>query len=262
MPASYTHFNFGQEVFEVLPKEIKEIISPNIKAYYIGLNGPDIFFYYKPLSSNSINRYGHRLHREAAYEFLNNAKGYIRETKDEVSFAYILGFICHFILDSQCHPYISEAMRRSKISHAEIEAEFDGFLMRRNNLNPRRHSAGEHIADDRVIASHISPFYEKIKDDEIYKCLKSVRFYNKLLLSSNNFKKCFIKGALKIIKGGESFSNMIINDNPNPKCKKINEDLLILKENAIDEAVHNIEKYYYAVKDNNKLSERFNCNFE
>ena len=261
MPASYTHYSFGHTVLEKLPQRLKDTIIPNKEAYYIGLNGPDILFYYKPLFKNEINRYGHRLHDEKAYGFLERGKRYIEESKDEVCLSYILGFVCHFVLDSSCHPFIEEAMKESNISHAEIEAELDGALMRRNNLSPQRHSAGAHIIPNRVTATHIANFYDNVNGKEIYKCLKSVRFYNKLLLCPNSIKRRFIKGLLGLIKGGEGFSCMIINVEPNRKCIDINKKLLELYEKAVDEAVHRVEEYYNAIKNNDNLGEFFNRNF-
>ncbi|MEW8995181.1 zinc dependent phospholipase C family protein [Clostridium sp.] len=261
MPASYSHYSFGQTVLKKLPQSIKDIIIPNKEAYYIGLNGPDILFYYKPLFKNEINKYGHRLHDEKAYGFLERGKRYIEESKDEVCLSYILGFVCHFVLDSSCHPFIEEAMKESNISHAEIEAELDGALMRRNNLSPQRHSAGAHIIPNRVTATHIANFYNNVNGKEIYKCLKAVRLYNKLLLCQNSIKRRFIKGLLGLIKGGEGFSHMIINVESNRKCIDVNKKLLELYENAVDEAVHRVEEYYNAVKNNDNLGEFFNRNF-
>lgn len=44
-------------------------------------------------------------------------------------FAYIYGFLCHFALDRECHGYISAKIRQSGIRHAEIEVEFDRYLL-------------------------------------------------------------------------------------------------------------------------------------
>lgn len=261
MPASYTHYSFGQNVLEKLPQRIKNIIISNKEAYYIGLNGPDILFYYKPLFKNEVNRYGHKLHKEKVYGFLERGKMYIEESHDEVCFSYILGFVCHFILDRKCHHFIAEAMNENSISHEEIEAELDGALMRRNNLNPQRHSAAAHIVPNKVISMHIANLYDKVTGKEIYRCLKSVKFYNKLLLCENGIKRIFIKGLLGLIKGGDGFSHMIINVEPNIKCIDVNKKLIDLYEDAIEEAIHRVEEYYHAIKNHDYLDEFFNRNF-
>lgn len=259
MPASYTHYDFGQVVYNKLSKELKDIVNENRDAYNIGLNGPDILFYYKPLKKNSINALGGEMHKQEASKFFNEAKKHILENKDGVP--YILGFICHFILDSNCHPYINEAMRASGISHGEIEAELDGRIMRKNNLCPQEVNAGHHIIPTKKNARIISQFYHGVNELEIFKALKSVRFYNQLLLCQNELKRRVIKGGLSKIKGGQSFSHMIINVIPNPKCKKIIDKLMMIYEKSIDEAVQIIEEYYINLKNDTPINERFNRNF-
>lgn len=260
MPASYAHYCFGQAVYDRLSKDIKEIINENREIYDIGLNGPDILFYYKPLKKNRINSFGHEIHRQDGIEFFNKAKKHILEDKDGLP--YILGFLCHFILDSNCHPYISKAMKESGVSHGEIEAELDGRLMRKHNLSPQSVSAGKHIIPTKENSKIIAKFYDGISESQILESLRSVRFYNKLLLCENNLKRNIMKGVLSKIKGAESFSHMIINVIPNPKCKNNIDKLLILYEKSIDEAVQIIEEYYRNLNSDKSIGERFNRNFE
>ncbi len=262
MPASYTHYSFGQVVYNRLPKYLKRIVDKNKVVYNIGLNGPDILFYYKPLSKNPINRIGYAMHEESAYKFFENAKNHIIKCRKDEGVAYILGFLCHFILDSNCHPYIAEAMEESGISHQEIEAELDGRTMRENNLSPQQVNAGNHIVASKEVSKIIAQFYTGISSEQVYKSLKSVRFYNELLLCQNKFKRNIIKGALGKIKGGDSFSHMIINVVPNPKCKVIVNKLMLLYENSIDEAIQMIEGYYSAIMEDAPIHQRFDRNFE
>lgn len=50
MPASYTHQQFGNQVLNKLENTtIKKIINDNLNLYNIGLQGPDILFFYQPL---------------------------------------------------------------------------------------------------------------------------------------------------------------------------------------------------------------------
>ena len=61
MPATYAHFRFGREVLRRLSPETREAITPRIQLYHIGLHGPDIFFYYHPLSKNPVQALGGQL---------------------------------------------------------------------------------------------------------------------------------------------------------------------------------------------------------
>ena len=62
MPAAYTHYRFGRDVLALLPEELRGVITAHRALYDIGLHGPDIFFFYRPLGHNSVIRLGHALH--------------------------------------------------------------------------------------------------------------------------------------------------------------------------------------------------------
>ena len=52
----------------------------------------------------------------------------LKKDMDPALYSYICGLITHFALDSSCHPYILERMKRSGATHHEIESEFDGVV--------------------------------------------------------------------------------------------------------------------------------------
>ena len=137
MPSTYAHYLFGKEVYKNLGDNIKNMINQNKELYLIGLHGPDILFYYKPLQSNSINKFGYGMHEKIASVFFEKSNHIIANSKDsDGQKAYILGFICHYMLDSECHKYIGEKMASSGVSHAEIEVEFDRYLLVLEDKNP------------------------------------------------------------------------------------------------------------------------------
>ncbi|WP_244833924.1 hypothetical protein [Clostridium sp. BJN0001] len=62
MPSTYAHYRLGQKVLGKLPDEIKTTINSYKQLYDIGLHGPDILFYYKPLWSCTVNKQGYDIH--------------------------------------------------------------------------------------------------------------------------------------------------------------------------------------------------------
>ena len=44
------------------------------------------------------------MHKEKARAFFIQGMSQVRETKDQALLAYLLGFGCHYLLDSACHP--------------------------------------------------------------------------------------------------------------------------------------------------------------
>ena len=69
MPSMYAHQKFGNDVLCLLPKEVRERIAEQEDLYHIGLQGPDIFFYHKPLSWGEIPQYGNHLHDLTGHVF-------------------------------------------------------------------------------------------------------------------------------------------------------------------------------------------------
>ena len=106
MPTTYTHDIFGKEVYKRLPSEIKEAIRESKSMYLIGLHGPDILFYYQPLMKNRVSGLGHQVHQREAAEFFCQAVVKYQEEPTAQMLSYLLGFGCHYILDSACHPYV------------------------------------------------------------------------------------------------------------------------------------------------------------
>ena len=67
MPATYTHFRFGQDVKQRLPKGIRKIVDLHEDLFDIGLYGPDILFYYHGAVANPVSLTGFRMHKRNAY---------------------------------------------------------------------------------------------------------------------------------------------------------------------------------------------------
>ena len=69
------------------------------------------------------------MHGRKAREFFEKGMAKVREEKNPALMAYLLGFGCHYILDSTCHPYVNQVAAEGKISHTLFEKEFDRMLM-------------------------------------------------------------------------------------------------------------------------------------
>ena len=109
MPSTYAHYRLGQKVRGLVSDEQKSIIESYPELFDIGLHGPDILFYYKPIKSNSVNRIGYQMHEKSGRKFFERAKKVIlRKEEKEAYLAYIYGVLCHFALDVSCHSYIDQ----------------------------------------------------------------------------------------------------------------------------------------------------------
>ena len=73
MPSVYAHYSFGSKVLDILPRETQKLINRHKNLYLIGLQGPDILFYYKPFGKNQINGYGGDMHDRPGSEFFRSS---------------------------------------------------------------------------------------------------------------------------------------------------------------------------------------------
>ena len=111
MPQQHTHIINSEKRCSAHFKTFRNSIEAHRELFDIGLHGPDILFYYNALKERSVNEQGHTLHRQFADEFFHHAVEVIEKAKDpSAARAYIYGFICHFALDSEYHPYVEKKL--------------------------------------------------------------------------------------------------------------------------------------------------------
>ena len=114
MPSTYAHRRFGANVLEHLPDELRAQLEQNRELYDIGLHGPDLLFYYHAAKSNPVGALGNAMHEEPGRVFFDRARRVVHCEADlDAALAYALGFVCHFALDSTCHPYVEQFTRES-----------------------------------------------------------------------------------------------------------------------------------------------------
>ena len=120
MPDIIVHTSFGAQVLERLAIDIDRDI------YDFGLVGPDPFLFYRFYIApfrHRANRYSSTMHREHTGDFLieliKRGKG------DREVFSYAAGFLCHYALDSNTHPYINRKAKNSFPMHMAIEHKLD-----------------------------------------------------------------------------------------------------------------------------------------
>lgn len=262
MPSTYAHFKLGQEIKEMVPPDEKKVIEEYPELFLIGLHGPDILFYYRPLTSNKVNRIGYGMHERAGKEFFEKAAAVAKaHGGDEAYLSYIYGFICHFALDVTCHGYIDEKIKESGVSHAEIEVEFDRQLMVEDGLDPIHQKLTGHIKATEVNAFIIKDFFESVTDSRVKKALKGMIFNNKLLLAPSRFKRRIVYALLKLTGNYKEMHGLIVNYEKNPDCTDSTERLKSLYYVARNRAVTLIEEYADYMENSTPLNQLYEYTF-
>lgn len=159
MPTTYTHHAYGQDVLKRLPEKLQKEITPYIDYYNIGVHGPDILFYYHCYRKNAVNRHGVKLHNQPAAVFFARAiKLFQKEKNKKAAAAYLCGFMTHFILDSSCHPYIRKQIKKTGVSHTEIESDWDTLVLLRNGKSVSHFRRAKYVKGKPGIARMIAPY--------------------------------------------------------------------------------------------------------
>lgn len=258
MPSTYAHYLFGKKVLENLTIQQKNFIEKNRDLYDIGLHGPDILFYYHPLKSNPINRWGYAMHEKKGSDFFEKARSIASQVKEnEKDLAYLYGFICHFALDARCHPYVEKYVREKSISHTKIEVAFDMYLLQQNHIQPAKYHLSKHIHPSKKAGETICAYFENTTPKIIEGALQEMNFYHHLLHASNSFKREVLYTGMNIVHQS-GFKDQILPKQINPQCHKSNQDLDALLQLAIDDAcllIDEFEKNLHTHQPLNKLYE-------
>lgn len=263
MPALYAHNRFGQKVLEQLKGELKDIVTAHDTQFKIGLQGPDIFFFYKAYSKNDVTRYGSHLHEISAYPFFKRALKIIKERgRNSREYAYLLGFICHFVLDSECHPYVSEMIEKTGIGHVEIEGEFEKKLLRMDQKDPLAYPLSKLVPTDTATALAIAPFFEGKDWVTVKKSLRWMKRIEKLITAPGPIKYNLIEGILKTAGKYPDYKGMMRQHKDNEKCLESNIGLLKRFDKAVSVAVWIIESFDESLQKGKVLDERFDRTFE
>ena len=262
MPSTYAHRRFGADVLALLPDGLRATLEQHRELYDIGLHGPDLMFYYKALQSNPVNRLGNAMHEQPGRVFFERARGVVRQAKDrDAALAYALGFVCHFALDSTCHPYVEAYTRQSGVSHCEIETEFDDMLLRRDGYDPLKFFTASHIHPSEQNAKAIAPFYEGISEQVALDSLKGMISVHRLLQASNPVKRWVVLTGMKVVGKYDMLHGLVANPQPNLKCVESGKRLEELYAQALPLAETLILEFVAKLDTDQPLSKAFDHTF-
>lgn len=266
MPAAYAHYTFGKKVFLALPEGIRQAVaaSPQTKRLFaLGLQGPDPFFFYRPFYPNRVLGLAGKIHRGTAAEFFETAL----RAQDGLSSAglacYLLGFACHFTLDSCCHPYIARriedaAAAGTPVGHHQIESEFDRLLMERDGRDPLDFSPGCYLFPKGDDAAVMAGAYPGVTAAEVAEALTCMALAGDILTGRTAFKRALIGGPLALTP----FKGLMLPAAADLRCLVSNRELEALYSAAVPEGVSLLKALWARMFENRPLPERFDRNFE
>ena len=128
MPDFYAHQVFGDLVFSALPEPVRRTLEPQRPGWLCGLYGPDPLFFYHIPRNTAVSREGHDLHRQSPGLVLERYRSEAARNTP-CALGYAAGFLCHYILDTVCHPIVNHYSGGSSLAHTLLEGAFDRSLV-------------------------------------------------------------------------------------------------------------------------------------
>lgn len=172
MPGFATHIIMGEQCIDRLAdcRLRNELISCPV-SYNLGLQGPDIYFYY-PLCQlrNGLRNIGSIMHDGGTREYFSVSMDIIRgmENGSVKSYfsSYLAGFISHYLTDVYCHPYVyskigynPRQIKRDTARHARLENEIDLIMLRSyKGIYPKQFRIAPLLAYSEVEKAALSVF--------------------------------------------------------------------------------------------------------
>lgn len=251
MPANYAHRVFGATVLSALSPSVTKRLEDHLPLFQMGLHGPDLLFYYMPVFSTPLGKLGYSLHSHTGREVIStmlDAIPSLPEEQQDAALSYTMGFICHYLLDSACHPYVEQLVKAGKASHCVIEGEFELWLIVRDEKDPLGESPVSHLegldSEDFDVIAPLFAALSKIDSDPPLKVFpRSIAFAHTTMLSlsrifssPNPILRTF--GRIGLVIGGnyEERQGLLYNKEPNPAFDGCSRQLFALLETAVKEA--------------------------
>ena len=186
-----------------MDSETGKTVSRFRQLYNAGAQGPDPLFCFNPFINNHVFELGRRIHWSPGREFFRQACRSYRTQPTEAAYAYLLGCLTHFCLDSMCHPYVGEVAKSSTEKHVALETEFDRFLMELDG-NPAPHTTdpSDHLTLTRGECVTAAAFYQGLSPAEYARSLTNMRLANKLFAVPEGWFRCVVKKVTELVGYG------------------------------------------------------------
>ncbi len=266
MPSHYAHYYHGKEVTRILPDDIKDIINTgqnSIDSYIIGLQGPDILAFYMPYSNNRLNRLGRSIHQASAKDFFSRSIRTLEDHRTPESFSYLYGCLCHYMLDSACHPIVLSAMEETGLTHAAIEREFDNYILRISGKRPIGLDTSIIIPLNPALGEIISPFYPGISANRINSGIESMSKILGMMCSRSKRTRNALYTTLSHIPidGVRDKRDMVVKTKPQQLAEKSSYKLWDELNRSVSDTAAELDLLMDSILLGKPLSDRLSGNF-
>lgn len=257
MPTNYAHYRFGLQALEQMSPDIQHPIQRFRRMYDMGLHGPDLFFYYNPLTANSLSALGRQAHAMSGRDFFTQVCDILHKSPSEAGLAYLYGLLCHYCLDSALHPLVKEASAEGTFGHVELEVEFDRFLLDLDgNVPPCTQDFSRHMTLTRGECVTVSQFYPSATPERVHRCVKTMSLATRILAGKH---RKLLEKVMALFP--DKVAQNLMLQHANHKCFHLDKPLLALYDQALARLPGMVDQLAAHLDYNAPLGEDFDPTF-
>lgn len=259
MPAATTHIECAKDIYERLPLG-KQAIITNKNMFYLGSQGPDLFFFYKYGVMSRLKQIGIYMHEHRIEEIIKAMHEYIASSSDYDLLSYFYGYLCHYALDSSAHPLVFHRSKYGNLKdepelviHFRIEAFIDKYILNKKGRDISSYDTDKLVTISDTDITKLSKMYVSVfksalgltvEQHKIEKNCKQIVSILSYLKPSSLLKFKAIQAFENITSKGHTISSlMLYNDfdnidyvlnNNHEEFKNINDDSLVYTDSFDD----------------------------
>ena len=230
MAGIYAHYRFGLAMLDVLPGDFLRTVRRFRGLYDVGLHGPDVFAYYKPLLKTKYGDLYRKYHSQSGREFFTRVCRSLRLEPAEAGRAYLYGVLANYCLESALGSFLAKQEAQG-ISRKEIEREFDRYLLELDgkrdagkwDLSTHMHlTAGEYET--------AAKFYPPATEATFRMSLHNMALVTKVRAVPDGHRRNALQAGITLLK--QEDKGLLMREAPNPRCAQFNEPLMDLYAQA------------------------------
>ena len=205
MPSIVTHHLFAKDCLLNFEKKV------NKNIYYIFAQSFDNLAYYHFFTglNNEVKQLGKRAQSTKTNEYFINLLNYIKNNhlkEDKDVIGYLFGSICHYVLDSTCHPFVvyetgdKSIDQKYRGGHEKMEVMIDAILYKEKEHKPLYKESLSNTLLPKVTFSNNLKKTIDYTFNETFKVNKISKKYEKAYKTGNFILKYFVTDKTGIKK--------------------------------------------------------------
>lgn len=253
MPSNYAHITFAKKVLPQLDVALQHRIQGEMAEYQVGSLGPDLLFFHPPVFMSRIAKIGSDMHNRPARDALERLRPLVLSGAPYAA-SYAAGFICHFVLDNACHPFVNDMAKQAKVSHLGLEVELDRYIAELEGKNPLKFKPLNSINPNQRLFCTLKGLYP-LNEKQIKSCYKDIRSTGGMLISLGG---SIVEPAFSLVP---AIRGTIMKKQPRENCLAPCGSLYRILENSVSAAAFLVGSYMISVRANSPLDPAFGGTF-